>query len=213
MKNKSQNLIQMTEHLSPRRSSRIIIIGCALASVISATALLIAVVSRSPRIGIVRIQKVLERYEGALDAKKAFRTTTLAWGANVDTLQSEINRLMFEVERSSTSQRRVRDSMSTLLRTREAQLLDYRKAVESKTIQEQQLLTESVVNHVRTAAESVAKNSGVDCFLAIHDEGMIVAASETVDLTDEVLVELRKTYRGQLRAPARASGDDVRGTR
>lgn len=178
-----------------------------LALALSVVALVLTVASRPPRIGIVRIQKVLERYDGALDAKKAFRTTTMAWGANVDTLRSELQRLVFEYESVGSSNPRLRDSLGLQLRRKEAQIADYSKAVEQKTAQEQQLLTEGVISQVRTAAESVAKSEGVDCFLAVQDDGMLVFALETVDMTDVVLERLRTTYRGQFKSGAAAKQD------
>ncbi|MBK6291616.1 MAG: OmpH family outer membrane protein [Ignavibacteria bacterium] len=157
----------------------------------------------------MRIQKVLERYDGALDAKKAFRTTTMAWGANVDTLRSELQRLVFEYESVGSSNSRLRDSLGLQLRRKEAQIADYSKAVEQKTAQEQQLLTEGVISQVRTAAESVAKSEGVDCFLAVQDDGMLVFALETVDMTDVVLERLRTTYRGQFKPGATSAKSDA----
>jgi len=183
-------------------SNKNLVAATAVTLIASLVALCLTFIGAHPRIGIVRIQKVLERYEGALDAKKEFRTTTAAWGANIDTLQAEINRLMFEIERLGRGNPKVYDSLVAQVRTREAQLLDYRKAVESKTAQEQQLLTEGVVGQIRTAAEEVARDSDVECMLAIHDEGMIISADKHIDMTDVVLERLRTTYRGQFRTPA-----------
>jgi Skp family chaperone for outer membrane proteins len=185
----------------PVATNKILVAATAVALVASLAALGHTILGDHPRIGIVRIQKVLERYEGALDAKKAFRTTTMAWGANVDTLQADINRIILEIERVRSTDRRAYDSLVAQVRLKEAQLMDYRKAVEAKTTQEQQILTEGVVAQLKTAAEEVAKSENVDCMLAIHDEGMIIQASKTVDMTDVVLEKLRGTYRGQFRSP------------
>lgn len=155
--------------------------------------------SSQPRIGIVRIQKVLERYEGALDAKVAFRETTMGWGANVDTLKSELQRITFEYEQIRHISPKIGDSLSLALRTKQAQIEDYQRAVSNKTSEEQQILTDGVIAQVRTSAEKVAKTQGVGALLAIQDDGMLVYCSDAVDMTDVVLDQLRTTYRGQFR--------------
>ena len=180
-------------------SPPVLLLTAIVALVISIGTLVLVTVNRSPRIGVVRIQKVLERYEGAVDAKKAFRETTATWGANIDTLRSELQRLVFEYEQQSVANKSLRDSLSLLLRTKEAQIADYQKAVEQKTTQEQQILTEGVISLVRSASESVAKSEGIDAFLAVQDDGMLMYTTESVDLTDVVLERLRTTYRGQFR--------------
>lgn len=182
-----------------------------LSLLVSIVALSMTLLLRTPTVGIVRIQKVLERYEGAIDAKKSFRSTTMAWGANVDTLRGEINRLLLDLERIPANNRKLRDSLGRMLRIREAQLQDYTKAVQAKTTEEQQMLSEAVVNQLRTAAESVAKSHGFDLFLAIQDEGMIVTSAESVDMTEAVLDRLRETYRGQFGPQYRGVNDSAAG--
>ena len=189
-----------------------LLIIATVALLISIGTLVLVMTSRSPRIGLVRIQKVLDRYEGALDAKKAFRESTSTWGANVDTLRSELQRLVFEYEQQSSSNKSLRDSLSLLLRTKEAQIVDYQKAVEQKTSQEQQVLTEGVISQVRSASEAVAKSEGIDAFIALQDEGMLMYATESVDLTDIVLERLRTTYRGQFREAPSVKKDKSTGS-
>lgn len=150
-----------------------------------------------PKVGIVRVADVLEKFDGAIQAKKDFQHTTIAWQANIDTLRSELQGqvLDFERDRSQLSEQE-RRARQEELQQKSSEIEQYTGAVQEKAAREQSLLTEGVVNQIKTAAEVVAKSQGFDVVHALQADGAILYSSESVDITEEVLEYLRAHYRG-----------------
>lgn len=149
-----------------------------------------------PKVGIVRVADVLEKYDGAIQAKKDFQRTTTTWQSNIDTLRAELQNKVLDLERdrNQLSPGDLR-SRQVEINQKNSEIEQYTGAVQEKASREQALLTEGVVNQIKTAAEVVAKEHGFDIVHALQADGAILYNSETVDLTNEVLEYLRSHYR------------------
>lgn len=81
----------------------------------------------------------------------------------------------------------------------ESQVRDNAVATGEKTRAGHRKLTENVVSRVRTAAEAIGRERGLDLIIAVQDDGGVLYNSSSIDLTADVLAELSRTYRGELR--------------
>lgn len=155
-------------------------------------------------VGIVRTSEVLDKYQGASDARSSFADKTMAMQGNLDTLKKELQDMVIAYEgRKNTMSVQEREAQETSLRLKETQVRDYAAAVEEKSAREQQTLTESIIRHVKTAAEQIAQKKGIGVLLAVSDDGLILYHESAVDVTDEVLAQMRLNYRGELKDSTR----------
>lgn len=152
------------------------------------------------RTGVVKVNTVLERYQGAQDARQAFQQKTAVWQANVDTLKAELQTMVMDYERERTAlsptEQRTREQA---LRAKEMEVQDYAGAIMQRMEQEQKVLIEGIVNQVKTAAEQIGKEHGYDLVLAIQDEGMLLYQTDAADATPVVLDYLRTHYSSSLK--------------
>jgi len=178
----------------------VIIIGAVAVLACVASIYLLLRPAASTRTGIVRVNTVLERYQGAQDARQAFQRTAGAWQANVDTLKAELQTMIMDYERErsglSAAEQQGREQA---LHAKEAQVREYASAIMQRMEQEQQVLTGGIASQVKTAAEEIGKQHGYDLVLAIQDEGMLLYQSEMTDVTPIVLEYLRTHYSGSFK--------------
>lgn len=176
------------------------IIAIAAAVVALVTAAYVLFGGSDGRVGVVRTKDILEKYPGAHDARTTFTDKASALQGNLDTLRLELDRMLQDYEqRSASMTASEREARQQSLRLKEAQLRDYAAAVEHKTATEQQTLTASLINHVKAAAEEVARQRGIDVVLTIGEDGQVVYHDKSVDITDEVLATMKQSYRGELK--------------
>ncbi len=157
-------------------------------------------VGERPLVAIVKVQEVLQKYQGAIDARARFANTTSAWKGNIDTLKRELQTMLFDYEQKRVSMSvSERTEHENAIRRKETQVRDYASAIDEKAGKEQQVLTESVVNHVRNAADAIGRERGLRLVMAVQDDGFVLYSDNTVDLTADVLALLRTTYRGEFK--------------
>lgn len=157
-------------------------------------------VGEKPPMAIVKVAEVLQKYQGAVDARARFSNTTSAWKGNIDTLKGELQSMYFDYEQvRSTLSPAEKAKQEEAIRRKETQVRDYATAIEDRAGKEQQVLTESVVNHVRSAAESIGRERGLRLVMAVQDDGFVLYSDNTVDITPDVLALLRTTYRGEFK--------------
>lgn len=156
--------------------------------------------SSTSRTAVVRVNTVLERYQGAQDARQEFQKKTSVWQANVDTLKTELQNMVMDYEREraalSPAERQVREQA---LRDKDGQVQEYASAIVQRMEEEQKVLIEGIVNQVKTAAEQIGKEHGYDLVLAIQDEGMLLYQTDAADATPVVLDYLRTHYTGSFK--------------
>jgi len=184
--------------------SKVSVISAIVAAVVAVASVAYVMFAASDgRVGVIRTKDILEKYPGAHDARTTFTDKASALQGNLDTLQQELQLMLREYEQGSASMSTTeREARQQALRLKEAQVRDYASAVEHKTATEQQTLTASLINHVKAAAEEIAQQRGIDVVLTIGDDGQVVYHDKAVDITDEVLASMKKSYRGELKGAA-----------
>lgn len=151
-------------------------------------------------IAIVRMEKVLSKYSGAIDARSSFTRLAQTWKSNIDTLRSEYSQALldYEQQRGKITDTE-RSSREAQLARMQQNIAEYTSAIEDKAATEQGKLTERLVKIVKVSVENASKDLGYDVVLAINDDGFLLYNSEAVDVTEEVIEYLQSTYRGEFR--------------
>jgi outer membrane protein len=153
---------------------------------------------KSGKIVYVDSNKLINGYQGMLDARKIYQQKATAWKANVDTLASEVQQQIFKYEKESPKMTAKERSLSQeLLRTKQSQLTQYQQAMNAQAQQEDSKMTSDVLTQVNAYLKKYGEQKGYTIILAATEYGNLAYADNALDITEEVLAGLNKEYAGQ----------------
>ena len=154
--------------------------------------------TREERVVYVDSAKLLNNYKGMEAARAAYQSKANSWKANVDTLASEVQKLIFKYERESkTMSVKERSSSQELIRTKQRQYTDYQQAVNAQAQQEEVQMTSELLSQVNTYLKKYSEDKGYKIVLAATEYGNIAYADTALDITDEVLIAINNAYSGK----------------
>ncbi|MGE3801224.1 MAG: OmpH family outer membrane protein [Candidatus Kapaibacterium sp.] len=148
------------------------------------------------RIGVVRSDDLVYKYAGMVEAQGKYKGQFEVWEKEVDSLTSELKGEieLYEKSKSTMSQsdRTKREGELALLK----QSLDQHKMnLSQKASEEDRELTEGVLNQINTFVEEYGREHGYDVIIGTGGSGNVLHAAEGLDITEDVLDELNKSYR------------------
>ncbi len=151
----------------------------------------------SQRIVYVDSARLVNNYQGMLDARKAYQQKAKVWQGNVDTLAVEVQQAIkdYEKESSSLSQKE-KELSQELIRTKQRQLADYQKAISEKAAQEDGQMTAQVLEEINAYIKAYGQRKNYRIIIAATEYGNIAYAADGLDITDEVLEGLNSEYAG-----------------
>lgn len=155
------------------------------------------VLNPAPRIAYVDSVKLMNGYQGMIDARKVYQQKATGWQANIDTLAMEVQQRIADYEKTSAKMSaKERDLSRELIRNKEQQLREYQQVLNSQAQEEDAKMTNDVVSQVNTYIKEYGESNGYTVILAAVN-GNIVFAKDAIDLTDEILEGVNKNYKGQ----------------
>lgn len=151
----------------------------------------------SSNIVYVDTAKLIDGYEGTKEARKQFEEKSKVWQANVDTLvkQWENEIKIYEKERSGMTDKE-KQLKEELLQNKQQQLNQYQEAMQQKAREEDQLMTQTVMNEINDYLKEYGKEEGYTYILGANG-GNIVYADEIRNITEEVLAGLNVVYQSR----------------
>lgn len=142
--------------------------------------------------------KLINGYQGMIDARAVYQKKASSWKANVDTLSSEVQRKIMDYEKESARMTAKEKQLSQeLIKTKQKQLYDYQQAMSTQARQEDDKMTGEVITQINTYIKKYGESHNYKVILAATDYGNLAYADESLDITDEVLQGLNKEYKGQ----------------
>lgn len=167
------------------------LLGCALGAVA-----LYLTIAHSPRIGYVKSDELIYGYEGMKDAQARFQKQQQVWQANIDTLrldfQRAVNQYNNEFSKLPVPTRTQREQQ---LRTQEEQLMRYEQALRDKARDEDQKMTDGVLQQLNGYAKEYGEHHGFDVVFGTTQDGGILYGGVSMDITKDVLQYLNDRYR------------------
>lgn len=149
------------------------------------------------RIAYVDSVKLMNGYQGMVDARKVYQQKAAGWQANIDTLAREVQQRITDYEKASAKMSvKERDLSRELIQNKEQQLREYQQALNDQAQQEDAKMTTEVVSQMNAYIKEYGETKGYTVILAAVN-GNIVFARDAIDLTDEILDGLNKNYKGQ----------------
>jgi outer membrane protein len=165
--------------------------------VISITSLFISgwIFISTPRIAFVNSSILVNKYLGIKEVMKVYEAKENEWKNNIDTLYSiymrsnnylESNRFKMSKKELDRIEREVNHSKENYLR--------YQSDVEKSSLEEKQKLMQGALNQINSFIEEYAKERRIDIVIGVTQSGNVLYGSERIDITDEVVEGLNKSY-------------------
>ena len=145
----------------------------------------------------VRSQELIYGYLGMKEAQQEYEAKTKIWQANIDSLQMDYQRAISQLNEQSES---LSDDdiqqAKNYLQSLQLNLKQYTDAINKKAKEEDEKMTQGILNQINSFVEEYGKQHRYDIILGTTVSGNLLYGSETLDITDELLVELNNTYKG-----------------
>ena len=152
---------------------------------------------RVNRIAFIRSAVVLDKYKAMDEAKDLYQKKVEQWKVNYDSLEFNYNKSLQKFNASSGLSKKEMDNYSENLKRQEDIAEKYAKTIEEKANQENEKLTQGVLNQVNDFVKSYAKQNGYDIVLGVTLSGNILYGSDAMDITDKIIDGLNKEFAGK----------------
>lgn len=163
----------------------------------SALIILFIFLRPAPKIAYVDSAKLINGYQGMIDARQVYQKKVTGWQANIDTLTKEVQQRLGAYEKDSPKMSgKERDLSRELIRTKEQQLREYSEAMNAQAQQEDSKMTAEVISQMNAFIKKYGEANRYTIIFAATN-GNVVYANDAIDLTNEVLEGLNKEYKGQ----------------
>jgi outer membrane protein len=154
---------------------------------------------QKPAVAYVNTDQLLDTYQAMLDARQQYQRQKQEWEHNLTSLEQEA-RLAVDTARrlGSTMPVAFRAQQATRARLRQQQYLNYRQAVTQQDGQEMERLTRPVLNQVNRYLTRYGRENNYDYILATSQEGNLLYARPTLDITKQVAAGLNQALKDSL---------------
>jgi len=152
-------------------------------------------VKEGSEVRYINTPKLLNEYAGMKDARVEFQNTTKIQKLRLDTLRQELEQSMrnFELKRAELSPELLKEYEQTM-QQKQLAYQQYQQNVQNNISEEEQRLNQRVMSDVNAFIQSYAKKHNKKLILGATSVGNLVYADDELDLTNELLTELNKTY-------------------
>lgn len=182
------------EHAIRRQPLPMIVAGVAF--LLALGALILTLSNRTQRIGYVRSHELVLKYEGMMEAKRAYQARKAIWMAELDSLGRAFDSAAIRFQRESSQMpASARTAVERDLLQQRQSVVARRDVLEQKAKDEDRDMTQGVLNKVNTLLKAYAQDQGYDIVLGTTDDGSLLHGDPAMDITDQVLSNLNQEYR------------------
>src|SRR5689334_2400035 len=126
------------------------------------------------RIAYIDSVRVINSYQGMIDARKSYQGKVLAWKANIDTLAKEVQSEMLRFEKQNGIwTAREKELSKKLIQAKQQQLTEYQQAINEKAGQEDAAATKKVVDEINAYIRKYSESQGYTLVLAANEYGNV----------------------------------------
>jgi outer membrane protein len=148
------------------------------------------------KIGYIDAQRIFAEFEGTQEAERVYKKEVDQWKSQAGTMEQEIVKLQDELRAQSLmiSEEKQRERKLEL----DKKMEDYQRFMKDTfgeggvAERRNQELTKPILDRINTILQEISERDGYDIVFDITSANIVYATKE-LDLTDMVLVELRKT--------------------
>lgn len=150
------------------------------------------------KIAYVRSAVLVEKYHGMLEAREKFNKQKNEMLGRLDTLRLDLERSRNEFLKQAPhfaptelAQRR------GVLERQQTNFVQYSEAIDAKIQEEDQKLTQEVLNQINAFIETYARENDYDLVLGTTNDGSLLFGHEALDITNDLIEKINKHYDGK----------------
>lgn len=149
------------------------------------------------KVAYVKTDELLAKYQGMIEAKAKYEQKAVTWQSNIDTLKAEFTNLVEDYKKNGkTLSKAKKQEVEKGLQAKQKQLNDYQQSISQQAQEEDQKLTQGVLNQVNSYIEEYGKENGYKIIFGANGSGTIFYGTEAINITNKVLLNLNKEYNG-----------------
>jgi outer membrane protein len=154
--------------------------------------------SKKEKVGYIDSTKVINSFQGMLQARKEYQGKVSIWKANIDTLANEIQRDISRYEKESPKLTlREKELSKELIQNKQKQLAEYQRAINEKAGQEDAITTKKVVDEINAYIKEYGDRHNYTIVFAATEYGNIAYAENHLDITEKIIEGLNNKYEGK----------------
>lgn len=179
-----------------------------VALLLSAAALLVSLLKKTPKIGYAETNVLMSEFSEAIQAKKEFENSQKDWDKNLkalnDSMLAAMSRMKIQYDAAGKA---ARDSMRKDFENRNDNYQKYVEAVRKMSQDKERELMDPVIRKINSFLEIWGKEKGYELILGTMQGGNILQASQGINLTSEILKDINAHYRNlPVASPKTTSG-------
>lgn len=180
------------------KDSKYILMGLAAILIIQVSSIIWSNTNISTDVVYIDNDRLLDNYQGMIDARAAFEEKQLVWRANIDTLTMDVTKAIQDFEKSSAQLSKDEQVRSkALIKNKQLQLQQYQQAIQQQAQQADEEMTTRVLTQVNTFLSEYGEANDYKVIMGANHSGNILYAQGDLDITDQVLQQLNENYSGR----------------
>lgn len=140
--------------------------------------------SNKSKVAYVKVQELLNKYDGMQQARKEFDAKSEQWKSRIDTLKKEVED--YVKQNGGTFEAMPNDKKQVAVQKRD-QALEYEQTLMNQAKTEEQKLTKQVLAKLDDFIKDYGKSKGYKVIFGATGDGGILYADEAIDITEEVI--------------------------
>lgn len=150
---------------------------------------------QKPKIAFIRSTTVLQQYQGMKEAQQLYNQKLQDWQRNADTLQSRYQKQLVVIQNKAAKWSEAeKQSHDFVLQQMQAKMEQYEEEIKKLSVEENEKLIQGALNQLNSVVEQYARQRDFDLVLGVTLSGNIMYGDDYIDITDEVISHLNKTY-------------------
>ncbi|NQY09760.1 MAG: OmpH family outer membrane protein [Flavobacteriales bacterium] len=150
-----------------------------------------------PKIGYIRSQELVYGYIGMKEAHNKFNEKAQNWEANIKNLQEDYQKELALYNQDFLGMSDVeKQERGSKMQAMQNNFVQYSEAIDKKAKEEDDKITEGVLNQINSFVEDYGDRNNYDVILGTSAAGSLMYGKEGIDITNEILDELNMNYQG-----------------
>lgn len=149
------------------------------------------------KIVVVNTKQIIDEYEGFKEARVLYEKEIKKVTLKFEESKNQLNQLQ-EAYSSNASNKRQREKLTEELKQKQVQTYQLGAEAEKTAKELENKLLVGVNNKVDDFLRKYCEKNKIDAVIGLTNEGNILYGSPKIDITEEIIEVLNKTYLGEL---------------
>ena len=150
------------------------------------------------KVAYVRTGDLLEQYTGMEEAVQQYETQISDWQSRLDSIQKELHLEITNFKADSLQySRKEKIARKEQIRAMQYEYQQLNYQINEKAKAEDQKIMQSILNQINSFIYEYGEKNGYDIIHGTLETGNVIYGKDKLDITDEIVYELNKSYSGE----------------